>query len=446
MDRCQKCNTELPVEARTCYYCGSPQATKAVPAKEVTLERVSVLVSLRSMQNGLERTRNLVSNNQNHDGRNKKPGFWITVFLLVCSVGGLGIYIISNFVPRSVSDTALVVPSSEISLPMLSLVEPQSATIKQGQILNLHGDHFGANDTITFLLDFITPIKDENGKIISIRASNSGGFDVLIPIQGSDWSADPHYIQAVDNGTKQTVSLNVVVSPASSPEATSQNLELTMQAKPVTKLIFNAVVGQGNLNQQRVTLTNTSGLPLHWTATANADHNLSWLVINDNHIAGDLGIGGTNSITISVLMAGLKSNSPAHPYTGQIVFTINGQEQLALPVELQVADPRSEMVFSPNPVVVPLGAGNTCLPTALTLTNLGNTFITWTLVPYNPSIKGRIQFIADGKAVTQGVLASSGDPRDTQALNLKCNGVSAGDTYKFTIYANNVSWLVTILI
>jgi hypothetical protein len=398
------------------------------------------------MQNGHDHKHNLVSKNQKQDRRNKKPGFWITVFLLVCSVGGLGAYIISNYVPRSISNTLQVAPSSETSQPILSLRETRSAIIKQGQILSLHGNHFGANDTITFLLDFITPITDENGKIISLRASKSGEFDVLIPMRGSDWSADPHYIQAVDNGTKRAAYLNIVVSPASSPEAMSPNLGLSMQAQPVQKLIFNAVVGQGNLNQQRVTLTNTSGLPLHWTATANADHNLSWLVIDDNHIAGDLSIAGTDSISVSVLMAGLKSNSPAHPYTGQIVFTINGHEQLALPVELQVTDPQSEMVFSPNPVVAHLAAGNTCILMSLTLTNLGNSFITWTLVPFNPNLKDRIQFIANGQAVIRGVLAASGVPGDTQVLNLQCNGVSAGDAYKFTIYANNVSWLVTIFI
>jgi hypothetical protein len=398
------------------------------------------------MQNSLERMRTLVSNNQKQDERNKKPGFWITVFMLVCLVGGLGVYINSNYVLRPVFDAAHVVPSGETSQPILSLEKPQSATIKQGQTLILHGEHFGTNDTITFSLDFITPIKDKNGKIISVRASSYGSFDELIPLQGSDWSAESHFVQALDDRTKQIAYLNIVVSPASSPETTSQNLALSMQTKPVKELIFHAVVGQGNPNQQRITLTNTSSLPLHWTATANADHNLSWLVIDGNLITGDLNISHTDSISIGVLMTGLKSNSPAHPYTGQIMFTINGQEQLALPVELQVTDPQSEIVFSPNPVVASLGAGNTCLPTALTLANLGNSFVTWTLVPYNPVIKDRIQFIADGKPVMQGVLAASGDPRDTQVLNLNCNGVSAGNTYKFTIYANYVSWPVTIFI
>jgi hypothetical protein len=48
--------------------------------------------------------------------------------------------------------------------------------------------------------------------------------------------------------------------------------------------------------------------------------------------------------------------------------------------------------------------------------------------------------------VMQGVLATSGNSGDTQILNLKCNGVSAGNTYKFTMYAGNASWLVTIFI
>jgi hypothetical protein len=392
------------------------------------------------------RGRTAVSNKQKQSGRNKESGFWISVFVRVCLIGGLGAYIISTYVPKSASDRAHVVPPSETSQAVLSLQGPQTATIKQGQILTLHGEHFGANDTITLLLDSTTPIKDENGNIISVRASNSGGFDVLIPIEESDWPADPHYIQAVDNETKQDAYLNIVVSPASTPKAMSQNVALSMQGKPVKKLTFNAVVGQGNPDQQRVTLTNTSGLLLHWTASANADHNLSWLVIDDNHTAGNLDISGTDSIGISVLMAGLKSNPPAHPYSGQIVFTINSQEQLTLPVELQVADPRSEIVFSPNPVTALLGAGNTCQQTALLLTNLGNSFINWTLVPYDPSTKDRIQFTANGRTVMQGVLTTSGNSGDTQILNLKCNGVSAGNTYKFTMYAGNASWLVTIFI
>ncbi len=422
------------------------QRAEAGPAEGVSRGQAAVAAPLMAMQNGLSHRHATVSNNQKQSRRNKALGFWVTVFLLVCLVGGLGVYIISTYLPNAVSGAAQVVPPSETAQPALSLQGPQSATIKQAQTLILHGEHFGANDTITFLLDGTTPIKGENGKIISVQASNAGRFDVPIPIQGSDWSVDSHYILAVDDRTKQNAYLNIVVSPASTPEVTSPNLALSMQGKPVQKLTFNAVVGQGDPNQQRVTLTNTSRSPLHWTATANAVHNLSWLLINDNHTSGNLDISGTDSIGIGVLIAGLKSNPSMHPYTGQIVFTINGQEQLTLPVELQVADPQPEIVFSPNPVVALLGAGTTCQLTALTLINLGNSFINWTLVPYDQNTKDRIQFMANGQSVTQGMLAPSGDSGDTQLLNLQCNGVSAGDTYKFTMYAGSASWLVTIFI
>jgi hypothetical protein len=219
--------------------------------------------------------RAVVSNNQQQSGRNKGLGFWIIVFLMACSIGGLAAYIISTYVPNAVPGTAHVVPLSETAQPTLSLQGSQPATIKQGQTLVLHGEHFGANDTITFLLDSLTPIKDKNGNIVSVRASNAGRFDVPIPIRGLAWSANPHYIQAVDTRTEQNAYLNIVVSPAGTPEDTSHNLALSLQGTPVKKLIFHAVVGEGNPPQQRVTLTNISGSRLHWTATANADHTLS---------------------------------------------------------------------------------------------------------------------------------------------------------------------------
>jgi hypothetical protein len=383
---------------------------------------------------------------EKQNGQNKKPGFWISVFLRVCLAGGLGVFIISTYAARSASGTVHIVSPSGTSQPALSLQGPQRAPIEQGEILILHGEHFGVGDTISFLLDSTTPIMDEHSKIISVRTSNSGGFDVRIPVrQGLGWSAAPHYIQALDHRSEQNAYLHLVVSSASIPEATSKNMALSLQGKPVKKLIFHAVVGQGNPDQQRVTLTNTSGLELPWTATAIADHNLTWLVIDDNHTAGNLNFSGTDSIGISVLIAGLKSNAAAHPYTGQIVFTLNGQGQLTLPVELQVADPQSEMVFNPNPVTATL-SGNTCKSTELTLLNLGKSFINWKLVPYDPNVRDHIQFLAEGRPIVQGLLAASGTSGDTQVLNVHCQGVSAGDMYKFTLYANDASSPVTIFI
>jgi hypothetical protein len=395
------------------------------------------------MLNGLTDTHVMAANNQQKRRPQKEPGFWITIILLVCLIGGLGVYIVSTYISHPASGTTHVAPASGNVQPSLNLQGPLAATIKQGQTLILQGEHFAAGDPISFSLDSSIPIKGKDNAIISVQASSAGRFAVSIPIQASDWSAGSHYIQAVDNRARQAAYFNIVISPARAPETISPNLALFIQGKPAKNLIFHAVIGQGNPGQQAITMTNTSGSPLHWIVTASADNNLDWLVIDNNHLAGNLDANSTDTIDVGALITALKSNLTAKPYTGQIVFTINGDEQLALSVELQVTDASPEIVFSPNPIIVTSGA---CQTASFTLINLGNTFVSWTLVPYDAT-KNDIQFITtDGQPVKQGEMAISGNAGDTQTLNIRCNSVSAGYTYKFTMYSGSTRWLITIAV
>lgn len=419
MSRCPQCHDELPAKANFCGKCGLSLLDQVGSTKRSVV--VEADVAKKTVWN-------------------KVNSFWIIVSVILCLIVVFGAYIASTYLANPSSGTTRVAGSIQ---PTLSLRGPLSATVQQGQTLTLHGEQFRSNDPISFLLDFALPIKDKYNRKVSIRSSGQGSFDVSIPIQGSDWSVNAHTIEGIDNRTKQHAYFTVVVSPAGSPVSTSQNLALSMQGQPVTALTFQAVAGQGDPDQQRITLTNTSGAPLSWTATANADHDLSWLVIDDNHLSGNLDIDGTDSIGISVITAALKSNP--HPYTGQIVFTINGQEQLTLSVALHVVDAPSEIIFTPNPAIATLGPGNTCQATTFTLINVGSTFVSWTLVPFDDT-KDHVQFMANGQPITQGVLASSGTPGDTQILTLQCSGVVAGNSYQFTMYTGDTNWLVTITI
>jgi hypothetical protein len=303
----------------------------------------------------------------------------------------------------------------------------------------LHGEHFGANDSITFLLDTITPINNAQGKPATVQASSRGNFDVSLLV-GKAWSAGAHLILAQDSRTGQNAALNIVVSIVGTPVTTSDKLALSVSA-----LKFKAVTGQGNPAQQRVTLTNTSGAVLQWAAIASADNSLSWLVIDDNHTSGSLAISGTDTIGISALVTGLKS-SPT-PYKGQIVFTINGKEQLTLPVEFQVVDAQAEIIFSPNPLTGIVNHGSCQSGTTLTLINLGSSVITWSLKPDNLA-QSHISFLfsVSGKPALQGQLQPSGTPGDTQVLTLQCNNVRAGDSYHSVLYANSLQWSVLVLI
>lgn len=421
----------------------SRQHAEAGPAEKASRGQASVPMPLMMMQQSFLRMR-AVGNPAREDARNTNFGFWVTLFLMLCLIGGMGIYIISTFRQPSHSSTAGTAQSSLAAQPSLTIQGAVPTTLAMGQQLRLHGDHFSPNDSIAFLLDTTTPITGTNGGNLTTQTDGNGAFAVVIPI-GTDWAAGSHLIEALSNRTSQAAYLTVTVIPAGTPVTTSSNLQLSVQ-----NLAFTATVGRGNPDQQRVTLTNTSGAPLTWTAMALADHNLSWLVINDHDTQGTLAISQTHSMGISVITTGLQSSTK--PYTAQILFSINDKELLTLPVQLQIKDAKPELTFSPNPIVVVSRPDGSCQPGAsLTLINLGTTVQNWKLGVDGPT-GNRLHFLINGQIITTGQLAPSGQSqpgnglKDTIVLQVQCFGVKPGDNYPLTVYANGASWpeLVTI--
>src|SRR5205823_4698597 len=147
--------------------------------------------------------------------------------------------------------------------PTLVLVGTTSQTIKIGQSIQLHGEHFSVNQTIIFLRDTATPIVDTSGKNISTHTDNQGAFDVTIPTN-SHWSAGSHSIEALDKSSNQNAFQTIQVIPAGTATTTSIELSVSMHGKPASLLTFKAVIGQGNPDPQQITITNTSGSLLHW--------------------------------------------------------------------------------------------------------------------------------------------------------------------------------------
>ena len=309
----------------------------------------------------------------------------------------------------------------------------------QGQTFKVHGRHFNIGDPILFILDSNTPVNGADGRQLTVTTNDQGSFDATILVSAA-WTAGAHILEAEDNRSGQVAYLDMSVAVAGTPATTSDTLALSTQGKPVTQLTFNGVVGQNNTDGQRVTLKNLTNNPITWTATAVSDHNLSWLIVDRDNISNQLDADGTDSIGISTLLNGLKSSKK--PYTGHILIainTINGSEQLTLPVELLVTDTPTEMVISPNPVVGVLNAGG-CQPgSKLTLINLGTSFITWNV---NPDVSAQSHINFNGQPTLQGQL----QPGATVDLALTCNNVQAGQSYHLTISANGESWsdLVTI--
>ena len=417
------------------------QYAEAGPVENVSRGHAAVPMPLLAMQHSFARMRAIARTNKQQGGRNTSFRSWITLFLMICIIAGLGAYIISTYLPNSSIGAERVVLPANTMQPSLTLQGKSSGTFAIGQTIHLHGNHFGPNDTVTFLLDTTSPITGASGNKLSTQADSQGAFDVALAI-GSDWTAGTHTIETVDSSGNQNAYLTIQVVPAGTPVTTSPNLSVTMDSKPVQMLTFKAVAGLANPDPQTITITNTSGAPLKWSATASASNNLSWLIINDHHTSGLLAISEPDTLLISVNITALTSGKP---YTGQIVFTINDKEQLTLPVQLQITDATSEMVFSPSPLIAQLGSGNTCGTNAtLTLINLGNEYINWTVKPD----LSNISFVdpATFKLKESGQLAPSGQDHDTQVLVLQCNTIQVGRPYRVSVYANSMSWSELVII
>jgi hypothetical protein len=375
----------------------------------------------------------LPKNTGNNPGKNF--GFWVTLILLLCIIGGLCAYVISTYAP-SAQLAAQISDSGSVS-PTLALQGTHTNTIKAGQTLHLHGTYFGPKHAITFILD-TTPLSTN-----PVQSNNKGTFDTSLAIPAT-WLAGNYALQAQDNQSGLHAFLDLQILPSTPAMSNNTPLVLTIndQPLPTTGLAFHAVMGKINETSQRITLTNSGDVPVQWSASALADNNLNWLVINDGQVGGTLDIQGTDSIGISVNTVGLTSSTK--PYLGSFILTIN-QTQAIVPVSLTVQNTSLEVVDNPNPVIAYLqGGAGTCKPTTLTLINLSSQVVTWNANPYDID-KPHIHL--DNLTTDQGTLDPEGLPNDTKVIQITCIGAQAGEKlYHISVYYNGVAVNVPVTV
>ena len=411
------------------------QHAEAGPAVGITRGQADVPEPLMAMQHSIARMRAIILPKSTDNNPGKNFGFWVTLILLLCIIGGLCAYVISTYAPSG-QLAAQISGASSVS-PTLKLQGTHTNTIKAGQTLHLHGTYFGPNHVITFILD--TTSLSTN----PVQSNNKGTFDASLAIPAT-WLAGNYALQAQDNQSGLHAFLDLQILPSTPAMSNNTSLVLTTDGQPLptTGLTFQAVKGKNNQTSQRITLTNSGNVPVQWSASALADNNLNWLIINDGHTAGKLDIQGTDSISISVNTVGLTSSTK--PYLGSFILTVN-QTQAIVPVSLTVQNTSLEVVVNPNPVIAYLQGGNgSCKPTTLTLINLSSQVVTWNANPYDID-KSHIHL--DGLTTDQGTLDPEGLPNDTKVIQITCIGAQAGEKlYHISVYYNGVAVNVPVTV
>ena len=405
------------------------QRAEAGPAVDVSRGQASVPEPLLAMQNSFARMRAIILPKNGDDGRNSRLRYWLPVMLLVCLIGGLSTYVLSTY-SGGLLGTALVATSTNVE-PTLSMKTTKVTTVAAGQTVHVRGEHFGPNDTILFFLGD-TQLQGTNGKPVSVQSNDRGIFDTSLTIPSTKLAGE-YAIQAQDNHTGQHAFLDIQTTAST----TANVVKLSMPS-----LTFASIVGHNDPHGQNVDITNTSNTAIQWSAIAISDNQAGWLLLANGKTGGQLEAGGTDRIRVNVFTQGLTSN-PAKPYTGEVVFTIAGQGQVTLPVQLTISEAGVELVVNPNPLIAlesPTIPG-ACQDTTLTLINLSNATVSWNVQTDNFSQ----QYITlDGKPNEQGQLFPAGSLTDTYVIKVGCNGVQPNKQYAVIVYYNGSQQLVPI--
>lgn len=403
------------------------QRAEAGPAVGITRGQADVPEPLLMMQNSIARMRAIIIPKNTTASRSKNFGFWFTLILLLCIIGGMCAYVISTY--ASSTQLATQISGAGNNSPTLTLQGSHTNTITAGQTLQVHGAYFGANHAITFILA-TTPLSSA-----PVQSNNNGMFNASLTIPAT-WLTGNYALQAQDNQSGLHAFLDLQILPGTVAMSNNTPLVLTMNGLPLptTGLSFKTVMGKDNATGQRITLTNSGSTPVQWSASAIADNNLTWLMINDGKTSGTLASNGTDSIGISVSSIGLPNSTK--PYRGSFILTVN-QTQAIVPVSLTVQDTSLEVVVNPNPVIAYLQAGGTCQPVTLTLINLSGQIVTWNANPYDAD-KPHIHL--DGQTTDQGTLDPEGLPNDTKVIQITCIGAQTGEKlYHISVYYNGVA-------
>ncbi len=236
------------------------------------------------------------------------------------------------------------------------------------------------------------------------KGTFSKGEDVEITVNRSTLPAKSYtgHLKFTQLGSRQSLVLTVTmaVNPASPTAIAAANLALSSAA-----LTFSGTPAQ-NPAGQALTLQNTGGQPLNWTATTSTTGGGNWLAVSPS--GGLLPSGGAEAITASAVTAGLSAGT----YSGTLTFTY-GAASSSVAVTLAVAPPPV-----PALAVQPSGGitfnaiqGQNPLPKSFTINNPGTAVLNWGIsedgngMSYAP-VSATRGTLAAGKSTTITVMPS----------------------------------------
>ncbi len=231
----------------------------------------------------------------------------------------------------------------------------------------------------------ITLMNSGGGQVDWQSSSDSPSWLKLTPTYGSFAGGGQEVVITVDRGTlapqsytghirftqqgssdpAQILTVTMGVNPAAANPA-SANLVLSNAAFTFTG---NSVT---NPATQTLTIQNTGGQGLNWTASAATTGGGNWLTLSSS--AGYLGAGAVASMTVNATSAGLSPGT----YSGTLTFSYAGASATPVTVTLTVNPPPvAKITISPGVLNFHALMGRNPSVQSFTITNTGNAPLNW---------------------------------------------------------------------
>jgi len=258
--------------------------------------------------------------------------FWVSMLALAALVMGglsglavtLGRGILSQGPPHHGTLALQVIPSS----------------VALGAMITLHGSNFSSGAHIGLFRDGGLAMPDTDGQSMLVAKADGTFSDTVIV--NSDWGAGQHLIQAEDGMLHKTAAFTILVSGHSA------------SLRPAHLLLSTNSLNLGSDDQtmnstRAVQLSNVGGGQISWQATATQP----WLQFSP--LSGSINAG--QSVTVRV--AGARSNLKIGSYTAQILFTSNaGQATLTVHMGVTALEPQHEAILQISPAVLSFTASD----------------------------------------------------------------------------------------
>ncbi len=258
--------------------------------------------------------------------------FWVSMLALAALVMGglsglavtLGRGILSQGPPHHGTLALQVIPSS----------------VALGAMITLHGSNFSPGARIGLFRDGGIAMADTGGQSMLVAKADGTFSDTVIV--NPNWGAGQHLIQAEDSMLHKTAAFTILVSGHSA------------SLRPAHLLLSTNSLDLGSDDQtmnstRAVQLSNVGGGQISWQATATQP----WLQFSP--LSGTINEG--QSVTVRV--AGARSNLKIGSYTAQILFTSNaGQATLAVHMGVTALEPQHEAILQISPAVLSFTASD----------------------------------------------------------------------------------------